>query len=144
MLLQVLSLYGLLSQVTGTYGLPSQNGTLCRSMPGDMGWPAPATWNQLNTTVGGRLLAAVPVADVCHGATYSETACSALKQDWDLAGLMYVCALNWYGRQYTEHIVPFTVLLNPQISCLHGSRTSLASRSPTCQPPVNWATTLLT
>lgn len=38
----------------------------CRFLPGDQGWPSPQEWGELNKTIGGRLIAAVPLAAVCH------------------------------------------------------------------------------
>lgn len=54
----------------------------CRYIPGDVGWPSRREWEHLNATVGGRLIATVPVAHVCHEtgpfAAYNETACEDL------------------------------------------------------------------
>jgi hypothetical protein len=58
-------------------------GGLCKSLPGDTNWPSQEAWNQLNATVGGRLIATVPAASVCHGANPDEAACAALKAQWD-------------------------------------------------------------
>lgn len=60
--------------------------TLCRSLPGDPGWPTAADWDGLNRTVGGRLIATIPEASVCHTEpyhNYNATACAALKPLWD-------------------------------------------------------------
>ncbi|KAL5116713.1 hypothetical protein ACEQ8H_005325 [Pleosporales sp. CAS-2024a] len=54
----------------------------CKNIPGDPGWPAAKEWQQLNTTVSGRLIATVPLASVCHTkgpfAAYDATACATL------------------------------------------------------------------
>lgn len=60
----------------------------CKYIPGDEGWPSQDVWNQLNQTVGGKLIATVPQASICHidgfgGTHYDETACKALQQTWD-------------------------------------------------------------
>lgn len=60
----------------------------CNHMPGDPGWPDEHEWAQLNETVGGRLIATVPQASVCHSAPYSgynATSCAALQDAWGLA-----------------------------------------------------------
>lgn len=62
----------------------------CRSIPGDTTWPSQSTWNRLNRTVGGRLVATVPQAAVCHSRGYgplkqNATACSALRTVWNNA-----------------------------------------------------------
>lgn len=65
----------------------------CRNIPGDVDWPTQQEWASLNTTVGGRLIATVPLASVCHDegefAQYNETACDALRQRWDLSQVQY-------------------------------------------------------
>lgn len=58
----------------------------CKNIPGDPGWPTPDEWDALNHTVGGRLIATVPAASVCHLEPYDDynaTACAALKAIWD-------------------------------------------------------------
>lgn len=60
----------------------------CNYMPGDRGWPNDQEWAQLNETVGGRLIATVPQASVCHSVPYSDydaTSCAALQEVWGLA-----------------------------------------------------------
>lgn len=57
----------------------------CRCYPGDACWPAAAEWSSLNTTVGGRLVATVPLAAACHDdqwATYDNATCTALQNSW--------------------------------------------------------------
>ena len=60
----------------------------CKYIPGDAAWPTLDTWNQLNDTVGGRLIATVPQAAVCHVGGYAtlkanEAACEALQPEWN-------------------------------------------------------------
>jgi len=69
------------------------NATSCRNIPGDAGWPRQVDWAHLNKTVGGRLIATIPQASVCHTSPYfdyNETACEALAAGWDLAKTLYV------------------------------------------------------
>ncbi|KAH8900512.1 isoamyl alcohol oxidase [Thozetella sp. PMI_491] len=56
----------------------------CRCFPGDSCWPSSSDWATLNATVGGRLVATVPIGSVCHDPTYNETACTALQSAWSL------------------------------------------------------------
>ncbi|KAI1819121.1 FAD/FMN-containing isoamyl alcohol oxidase MreA [Xylaria intraflava] len=61
----------------------------CRSIPGDKSWPSVDAWNALNQTVGGRLVATVPIGAPCHESyngipTYSESQCDALRNVWYL------------------------------------------------------------
>lgn len=53
-------------------------------MPGDSCWPSAATWSQLNTTVGGSLIATVPIGSPCHDPNYDAVACAALQDEWTL------------------------------------------------------------
>ncbi|KAH6974929.1 hypothetical protein BKA56DRAFT_733338 [Ilyonectria sp. MPI-CAGE-AT-0026] len=56
--------------------------TRCRYLPGDFHWPRPADWNKLNHTIGGRLIAGAPLAEVCHGDAYDAAACTDLQKRW--------------------------------------------------------------
>ncbi|KAI0871046.1 FAD binding domain protein [Hypoxylon argillaceum] len=58
---------------------PSSN---CRCIPGDKCWPSQQKWANLNTTVHGRLIAAAPLARVCHAPNYNEAECTALGEVW--------------------------------------------------------------
>jgi hypothetical protein len=57
----------------------------CRNIPGDPGWPTPADWAKLNATVGGRLIATVPLAALCFEQGYDAQRCDYLKEQWGLA-----------------------------------------------------------
>nr|QQW45469.1 FAD-linked oxidoreductase CalF' [Aspergillus stellatus]BBM05079.1 putative FAD-binding domain-containing protein [Aspergillus stellatus] len=57
----------------------------CKAFPGDAAWPSAGAWNALNRTVGGRLIATVPLPSVCHQTpfgTFNEDACAAMKTEW--------------------------------------------------------------
>ncbi|GAP85609.1 putative FAD FMN-containing isoamyl alcohol oxidase [Rosellinia necatrix] len=61
----------------------------CRSIPSDENWPSTSQWHALNNTVGGRLIATVPIAAPCHnffrGApTYNKERCATLRNTWFL------------------------------------------------------------
>lgn len=60
----------------------SSASTDCYCLPGDECWPAESSWNALNTTVGGRLVATVPIGTPCHDPHYNATACAALRKSW--------------------------------------------------------------
>lgn len=65
----------------------------CLALPGDPVWPDAAAWDLLNRTVGGRLVATVPLGSVCHDPTYDAAACAALQQAWKRPMTQYVLAL---------------------------------------------------
>lgn len=54
----------------------------CHYLPGDHDWPSRDKWNQLNESVGGRLILGKPLAQICHGSTYDPIACSELQREW--------------------------------------------------------------
>lgn len=56
----------------------------CRFLPEDEGWPSHQEWSKLNATVGGRLIATIPLASVCHDPNFNETECAALAAGWAL------------------------------------------------------------
>jgi hypothetical protein len=62
---------------------PRYNNT-CRSLPGDANYPSVEDWKSLNSSIGGRLIQGVPLAQICYGGGRNSTACSDLKRDWAL------------------------------------------------------------
>jgi hypothetical protein len=74
----------------------------CRFMPTDPEWPSAKTWNALNKTVHGQLIATVPIAAPCHDSTapkgglsrnwpaYDEQKCTELQERWLEPELQYV------------------------------------------------------
>ncbi|KAK2601094.1 hypothetical protein N8I77_010566 [Diaporthe amygdali] len=59
----------------------------CRCFPGDACWPSDAEWSSLNATVGGRLIATVPLGSPCHDPHYDEEQCAYLRDQWLYAGI---------------------------------------------------------
>lgn len=74
----------------------------CRFMPTDPEWPSAQTWDALNKTVHGQLIATVPLAAPCHDSTapkgglsrnwptYDEQKCTELQERWLEPELQYV------------------------------------------------------
>lgn len=57
----------------------------CRCFPGYDCWPRAIDWANFNDTLGGKLLATIPIASVCHDDSwdqYDETACKGLQDTW--------------------------------------------------------------
>ncbi|KAL1862721.1 hypothetical protein Daus18300_008365 [Diaporthe australafricana] len=72
--------------------LPTQGKTTdasCRCFPGDACWPSDDEWSSLNATVGGRLIATVPLGFPCHDPHYDEEECAYLREQWLYAGIHY-------------------------------------------------------
>ncbi|WYZ35899.1 hypothetical protein EsH8_X_000546 [Colletotrichum jinshuiense] len=59
----------------------------CKCFPGDSCWPATAQWDALNTTVGGNLIATVPLGSPCHDPTYDAATCATLQSEWQSSDL---------------------------------------------------------
>jgi len=62
----------------------------CKCLPGDACWPSTAEWSQLNATVGGRLIATVPLGQVCHDPSYNASVCNYVKAQWNDAAIQSV------------------------------------------------------
>jgi hypothetical protein len=58
----------------------------CRCFPGDTCWPSSATWETFNKTVGGQLVATVPIASLCHdtfpGVNFDAEECAKIQANW--------------------------------------------------------------
>lgn len=98
--------------------------TTCHCLPGDACWPSSARWNALNTTVGGRLVATVPIGAPCHDPTYDEAACKSLQNDWYLPQTHFVSSSSvmqsYWANQSCD---PFTSQSSP---CRLGNYVSYA------------------
>ncbi|KAL2195083.1 hypothetical protein P885DRAFT_41417 [Corynascus similis CBS 632.67] len=66
----------------GTGALSIGRATQCKCFPGDACWPSASAWNTLNETVGGRLIATVPLAQACHDPNYDPARCQTLRDGW--------------------------------------------------------------
>ncbi|KAL2162840.1 hypothetical protein VTH06DRAFT_6676 [Thermothelomyces fergusii] len=66
----------------GTGALAVDRGQQCKCFPGDACWPSASAWNSLNETVGGRLIATVPLAEACHDPNYDAERCQVLRDGW--------------------------------------------------------------
>ncbi|KXJ90487.1 hypothetical protein Micbo1qcDRAFT_226448 [Microdochium bolleyi] len=79
------SLLDFLAFVASAIAAPPGRGVAtagCRCLPGDSCWPSQSQWNNLNTTVAGRLVTTVPIGSVCHDPTYDAQACAALQASY--------------------------------------------------------------
>jgi len=65
----------------------------CRYLPGDAYWPNTHEWQQLNTSISGRLIKTIPLGSACHGPTYDVEVCAALARTWDLPQTQCGCSI---------------------------------------------------
>ncbi|CAG8975654.1 hypothetical protein HYALB_00008413 [Hymenoscyphus albidus] len=64
--------------------------TSCRCFLGDACWPSSTSWQSFNSSIGGNLIASVPIAAVCHdystsnssATTFDANACQSLEDSW--------------------------------------------------------------
>lgn len=58
----------------------------CRCFPGDDCWPSSEEWSRFNETLGGKLIATVPLASPCHdtfpGVDYDANKCADIQANW--------------------------------------------------------------
>ncbi|KAF1847676.1 FAD-binding domain-containing protein [Cucurbitaria berberidis CBS 394.84] len=66
-----------------------QPSSRCKTFPGDKAWPSKAEWNNFNRTVGGQLVATVPLGTPCHGASFDNATCESLKSQWQYEKIHY-------------------------------------------------------
>ncbi|KAH6603962.1 fad-dependent isoamyl alcohol oxidase [Trichoderma cornu-damae] len=90
----------------------------CRVLPGDAAWPKASDWAQLNKTLNGHLITAVPMASVCHDAPYknfNNDLCSQIQATWNETKLTHISQpaefLSMYFENYTCD--PFTARSKP-------------------------------
>lgn len=55
----------------------------CRCFPGDSCWPSELSWQALNNSVHGRLVATIPLGAPCHdGPIYNADICKNFQNHW--------------------------------------------------------------
>ena len=65
--------------------LPAGDGTDCKSVPGRPDWPPVESWQALNTSLNGRLLAPLPPSVVCDPSKtnfFNNDTCSLVGASW--------------------------------------------------------------
>jgi hypothetical protein len=78
----------------------ASSAAICRNQPGDPGFPSLAEWQQLNSTVNGRLVPVVPFAGYCKTlpggqCTPEQYGSSVLRKE--VPGAMnYVCNYTFF------------------------------------------------
>ncbi|KAK2800327.1 hypothetical protein FQN49_008932, partial [Arthroderma sp. PD_2] len=57
----------------------------CRCFPGEPCWPKEKQWAEFNSTIGGKLVATVPIGSPCHDSSFGPldpVACADLQAKW--------------------------------------------------------------
>ncbi|TKX25719.1 FAD-binding domain-containing protein 12 [Elsinoe australis] len=105
----------------------STNSSACRCFPGDACWPSTQVWQGLNQTVGGRLVATVPLAAPCHDSvfsTYDNATCANLQAEWLEPETHYVNSASvmapYFANQSCDPFLPRSA------QCVIGTYTQYA------------------
>ncbi|KAI8633358.1 FAD binding domain protein [Xylariaceae sp. FL1651] len=92
-------------------------GQQCKNIPGDANWPSQDQWASLNKTIGGKLIATVPLASVCHSegtfARLNESACDTLKGQWDYSEVHFETPASVMPGWFQESCNPFSPTSQP-------------------------------
>ncbi|KAI1095728.1 FAD binding domain-containing protein [Rostrohypoxylon terebratum] len=99
----------------------------CRCFPGDACWPTSTQWAAFNHTVGGRLVATIPIASVCHEndfVAYDAGACANLQAVWNYPQTHYVTSSSPMAPFFANASCdPFTA---PSDQCVIGAYVQYA------------------
>ena len=103
------------------------NTTTCRCTPANSCWPSPAVWTAFNQSVGGKLLATVPIGSPCHDDSFGPfdpLQCSQLRSVWFLPETHSDTSSSVMAPQFTNNSCnPF---LPRNASCSLGNYISYA------------------
>jgi hypothetical protein len=105
----------------------SENTSSCRCFPGDSCWPTTAEWNQFNGTLGGKLIATIPIASSCHYdsyASYNAGQCAQLQSVWGFPQTHYESSSSVMAPFFANRSCdPFTP---PSAQCVIGTYVQYA------------------
>ena len=118
------------SNVAAQLGYQNGSTSQCRCFPGDSCWPSVAVWNAFNHTLGGKLIATVPIASVCHEdsfASYDAQACAELQSTFFFPETHWTTSSSIMAPYFTNNSCnPFT---SPPTPCTLGNYISYAVRA---------------
>ncbi|PVH81290.1 putative isoamyl alcohol oxidase [Cadophora sp. DSE1049] len=98
---------------------PRQPPQKCHCFPGDACWPSISSWSKLNGTVGGRLIATIPIGSPCHHPTYNAAECAAIQNSWTSPSIHLDSSSSVMAPYFANRSCdPFTVESSP---CLLGN-----------------------
>jgi len=107
------------------YPRPGPDSAHCHCFPGDACWPDDNIWSSFNSTIGGTLIATVPIASPCHYdpfTTYNAGVCQNLQTAWTSPATHYDSPSSIAAPYFTNNSCnPF---LPPSAPCVIGSYVS--------------------
>ncbi|KAL2259507.1 hypothetical protein VTK26DRAFT_6797 [Humicola hyalothermophila] len=103
----------------------------CRCFPGDPCWPTAEEWSAFNQTVGGKLIATVPIASACHNSfpnvRYDAAACDEVRANWPRPAFHHVTSHSPMASFFANKSCdPFS---DPDAPCSVGSYVQYAVRA---------------
>ncbi|APA08512.1 hypothetical protein SS1G_02212 [Sclerotinia sclerotiorum 1980 UF-70] len=102
----------------------SQSGSSCNYLPTDTQWPSLADWQNLNQSVGGRLILGKPLAQVCHDPHYNSAECTDIEDTWTAPLTYFTDPVNVMSPYWLNNSCsPFTSV---NASCTLGNMASYA------------------
>ncbi|KAI9651087.1 hypothetical protein NHQ30_001124 [Ciborinia camelliae] len=96
----------------------------CRYLPSDPAWPNQTVWDQLNQTVGGRLIRGVPLGQPCFVPQLDVAKCSKIKEDWVMLSPFEADPVNVMSPYWLNNSC--NPLLGLDNSCVLGNLASYA------------------
>lgn len=97
----------------------------CKPIPGSPKWPSPTAWQQLNNTIGGRLLAPTPPGAVCHPSspTFDNATCASVFKSWTSS--------DWHAQNpITADYNDDTCLPDPRAPCSASGYPAYVAAAP--------------
>ena len=110
---------------------PGRTESSCRCFPGDPCWPSADAWSAFNQTLGGKLIATVPIASVCHntfpGVSYDAAKCAQVRANWPRPSFHDVTShspmASFFANESCDPFAP------PDAPCSVGSYVQYAVRA---------------
>lgn len=106
--------------------MDSSLSSTCRVIPGDAAWPSAAVWRAFNKTIGGRLIATVPIGAPCHqkfsngasACTFKLAKCDDLRNVWYIPGTHLPSSSSPMTYPFSENSC--NPWLSPDTPCILG------------------------
>jgi hypothetical protein len=94
----------------------------CRCLPEDSCWPSTAQWTAFNESIGGKLIATIPIASSCHFdafETFNSEECTALQNVWNVTETHWQSSSSIMANFFAnESCDPFSA---PTARCIIGT-----------------------
>lgn len=98
----------------------------CLHLPTSSSWPNKTKWNQLNTTVNGRLIRGIPLGQPCYETQFDAEECARVRDAW--------ISLESYENDPVNIMAPYwqNNSCNPMVATNTGTNTNNTDTYNTC------------